>query len=616
MIIIRAENIVQMERQENMSQENMAEECFAGKSRAELVTLLERLLEREPIESLRRTVEAIKVAFYKTPKVGEEAVAEVAEEAVVETGEVAEAVEETAVVAEETAEVEQSAVRSLDLDEIRLKELIRNYRTRRDAHVAEQEQMRDLNLRTKLQILDELKELTESDETLDHTFVKFRELQERWRAAGQVPVANMKDVWERYHLYTENFYAVIKINRELRDLDLKKNFEAKTTLCEAAEALLKLENPIDAFQKLQPLHDQWRETGPVDAEHKEPIWLRFKEASSIINKNHLDHFESLKAEQSENLVRKEALCAQVEALLSSDLKSHKDWSAASDTLLKIQQEWKTIGFAPKRDNTRVYNQLRVACDAFFSAKREFYSEAKSDMEQNLERKRALCEAAEALSSSEDWKKVSDELIKLQAEWKSIGAVSRRYSDQVWKRFRAACDVFFDRKSSHFSSQDQDQAENLKQKEALLVEMLEATKSGFGGVEAIKAFQRRWSEIGFVPMKQKESLQSRYKEVVDGMFNTLRGEERERHIGAFRERVGSMKSDGNSGRVRNEREKLSNKLKQLTADINQLENNIGFFSRSKGAEAMIADVNKKIEKARREIAETKEKIKVIDLATRE
>ncbi len=611
-----------MERQENMS-----EDCFAGKSRSELVSMFERVLENEPVESLRRTVEAIKVAFYKVPRDGEaveavevEAVAqgdvasdvEVAEAAAAEVA--TEATESEAV--EVTTEATESGVKEADADEIKLKALIREYRTRRDAFMQQQEQEREVNLREKLQIIEELKVLTESEETLDHTFHKFRELQQRWRVVGQVPQPQMKDVWERYHLYTENFYAVIKINRELRDLDLKKNLEAKTELCEAAEALLKLQNPIEAFQQLQPLHDQWRETGPVEAEVKETIWLRFKEASGIINKNHLDHFESLKAAQSENLARKEALCKRVEELIASAPKSHKEWTAANDALLQIQQEWKTIGFAPKKDNTRIYNQLRVLCDKFFAAKREFYSEAKGEMEQNLERKKALCEAAEALAQSEEWKTAGDELIKLQAEWKSIGAVSRRHSDQIWKRFRAACDAFFDRKAAHFSSQDQDQSENLKLKEALLVEMTEATAKGFDGVEAIKAFQRRWSEIGFVPMKQKEALQQRYKEAVDKMFNTLRGEERERHLGAFRERVSSMKSDGGNGKMRGERERLTLKLKQLTADINQLENNIGFFARSKGAEAMIADVNKKIEKAKREIVEVKEKIKVIDLAARE
>ncbi len=588
--------------------DNTTEDCFAGKSRAELISLLETLLEKEPIESLRRTVEAIKIAFYKA---GAEQTEEVAEE-VTSTEE---AVAEETATEEESVEaaVEAESTPVVDPLERKLKELIHTYRTRRDAYIAEQEQIREFNLRTKLQILDELKELTESDETLDHTFVKFRELQERWRSVGQIPASNVRDIWERYHLYTENFYSVIKINRELRDLDLKKNLEAKTILCEAAEALLSIENPIEAFQHLQPLHDQWRETGPVDAEHKEPIWLRFKEASSTINKRHLDHFESLKAEQSNNLALKEALCEKVEAIVSSTLSSHKEWSAANEAILEVQKEWKGIGFAPKKDNTAIYNRLRTACDSFFSAKREFYSDAKSDMEQNLERKRALCVAAEAIAESEDWKTASAELIKLQAEWKEVGAVSRRHSDQVWKRFRAACDKFFDRKSAHFADKGSDQNDNLQLKEALLVEMAQAAAAGIENIDQIKALQRRWSEIGFVPIKQKESLQKRYKDVVSTMFDALRGGERARHLGAFRERV--AKGGITNGRG-GEREKLTLKLKQLNADAIQLENNIGFFSNSKGAESMIADVTKKIEKVRREIADTKDKIKMIDQAARE
>ncbi len=581
--------------------DNRAEECFAGKSQAELVALLESLLEREPVETLRRSVEAIKVAFYKSTLPQEEQQESVEQQEEQPT--------------EPEQPTEQSEEQAPNEYEARLRELINLYRTRRDAYLAEQEQLRELNLRTKLQIIEELKDLTESDETLDHTFVKFRELQERWRATGQVPVTNVRDLWERYHLHTETFYAVIKINRELRDLDQKKNLEAKVALCEAAEALLSIEHPVEAFQQLQPLHDQWRETGPVAAEHKESIWLRFKEVTSTINTRHLDHFEALKAEQVENLARKEALCQRVEQIVISLPTSHKEWTAVSDQILEIQSEWKTIGFAPKRDNTEIYNRLRAACDIFFAAKREYYTEAKSEMGQNLERKRALCEAAEALAESEDWKTASASLIDLQTQWKSVGAVSRRHSDQVWKRFRAACDKFFERKSAHFAGKGSDESENLAAKAALIIEMTEAAAKGVHSIEEIKALQRRWSDIGFVPIKQKEALQRQYKEVVNKMFESLRGGERERNMGAFRHRISTMNSEGGN-RAKGERERLAQRLKQLSADIIQLENNIGFFSRSKGAEAMIADVNRKIERARRDVEETKAKIKMIDQAARE
>ncbi|MFI3259826.1 MAG: DUF349 domain-containing protein [Rikenellaceae bacterium] len=579
--------------------DNTSSELFAGKSRAELVAQFEGLLESEPIESLRRSVEAIKMAYHKA------STTEQAEQIPAEEGIDPVDSDDPTTAPNTTAP---------DPTDEKFKELMTLYRTRRDEHIAQMDQTRELNLKTKLLIIEELKELTESDETLDHTFTKFRELQERWRATGQIPAQNVRDVWERYHLHTENFYSVIKINRELRDLDLKRNLEAKSLLCDEAEALLSVENPVEAFQHLQPLHDQWREIGPVDAEHKEPIWQRFKSASSIINKRHLDHFESLKAEQANNLVRKSELCERVEAIVASLPTTHKEWVSSSESILEIQKEWKGIGFAPKRDNVAIYSRLRSACDAFFVAKREFYSDAKSDMEQNLESKRALCEAAEAIAAREDWKEASAELIKLQGEWKSIGTVSRRQSDQIWKRFRAACDLFFERKSTHFAGKGSSQNDNLTAKEALLAEMQAAADKGVSSIDEIKALQRKWSDIGFVPIKQKDQLTQRYKSVVDSMFDSLRGGERARNMGAFKDRVNSMRGDG--GKARNERERLTMKLKQLNADIIQLENNIGFFAMSKGAESLIADVNKKIEKSRREVADVKEKIKMIDQASRE
>ncbi|MFR9619705.1 MAG: DUF349 domain-containing protein [Rikenellaceae bacterium] len=570
--------------------ENISEDRFADKSRAELVALFANLLDSEPIESLRRTVEQLKVAFYKVP-------ANVAQPS-----------------SEDVAEGVEAVESSVDTDELRLKELIKEYRVRRDAHIAQQESMREENLKAKVQIIEELKELTESDEMLEQTFTKFRDLQERWRAAGQVPVQNMKDVWERYHLYTENFYGVIKINRELRDLDLKRNLEAKVALCEAAEALLHLENVVEAFGQLQPLHDQWREIGPVEAEQKEAIWLRFKEASSIINKHHLEYFEAQKAQQQQNLERKEALCAEVEQINSSLPESHKGWSDASDRLQAIQTEWKQIGFAPKKDNAKIYERLRAACDDFFAAKRDFHAESRSEQEHNLELKRALCESAEQLSSSDEWREASAKLIELQAEWKQIGAVPRRYTESVWKRFRAACDTFFERKSAHFESQQSGQMDNLKAKEAILTKIEAAIAAGeISSVDVIKGYQREWSDVGHVPIKFKDALQSRYKELVDSMFNVIRSGERERTMGAFRSRVSQMKGDGKMG---GERERLATKVKQLTADIAQLENNVGFFALSKGAESMVADVNRKIEKLRAELTDTKSKIKMIDIAARE
>ena len=561
---------------------------FDGRSEEEMVSLFAKMLDEEPVQSLRRVVEAVKIAFYKAHR----AEVEAQRKAFVEAG-----------------GDEAEFVPAADAQELRLKDLFKEYRRRRDEFIASLDAEKEANLKIKLQIIEELKELVNSDETLNHTFTKFRELQQRWKETGLVPQQNVKDLWETYNLHVENFYNFIKINKELRDLDLKKNYEQKLALCEAAEALVLEPSIVEAFHKLQKLHDEWRETGPVANEFKETLWERFKEASSRINKQHQAFFENIKAEQTKNLELKAGLCEQTEELAQQLYTTRKEWNRASDRLLEIQKVWKTIGFAPKKDNTRIYERFRTACDRFFEAKRRFYADVKTEMEHNLQLKNELCEAAEALQMSEEWKKTTDELIALQARWKEIGAVSRRYSDQVWKRFRAACDKFFERKAAHFSDVDGQYEQNLVRKQALLDEMAAADVKE-GGFEMIKEFQRRWSEIGFVPIKRKDEIQKRYKECVDTLFSVLRGSERDRSMSRFREKVSAFKASGDR-RIRTERDRLYNRVKQLESDIALLENNIGFFAHSKGAEALIADVREKIERAKREMADTIEKVKLID-----
>ena len=552
----------------------------------ELIALFAEELATKPIQRLRPVVEAIKIAFYKRHR----ATIEAERKAFVEAG----------------GQESEFTPSENDYEE-RFKQLLSDYRTARDKYIAEQEANKEANLRTKLQIIEELKELIGSDETLNTTFQRFRELQQRWKDTGLVPQQNVKDLWETYNLYVENFYNFIKINKELRDLDLKKNYEAKLSLCEQAEELTLDSQIVEAFRKLQKLHDEWREIGPVATEYKESLWERFKEASSRINKRHQEHFENLKAEQMKNLALKEELCQKAEALATRPMVARKEWDSASEELLEIQKVWKTIGFAPKRDNNRIYERFRAACDKFFELKREFYAGQKSEMEHNLAVKQELCAAAEALSLSEEWKEATDELIALQARWKQAGPVARRHSDAIWKRFRAACDKFFERKAAHFASQDSQHEDNLKLKQALLAEMKEADIKA-GGFEAIKEFQRRWSQIGFVPIKHKDALQKEYKSIVDAMFATLRSSERDRSMSRFRERVSSMKG---GAQLRSERERLFNKVRQLEQDIALLENNIGFFSKSKNAEVLIADVREKIERTKRDMAELIEKINLID-----
>jgi hypothetical protein len=578
---------------ERAAGEESSEDRFAGKSKEELVGLFARMLEEQPVQSIRRDVEALKIAFYRLRR----AEVEAARRRFVEEG-----------------GAEEDFTPAVDGVETQLKELFREYRRRRDEFIANLEAEKERNLKIKLEIIEELKELVNSDETLNHTFTKFRELQQRWKETGIVPQQQVKDLWETYNLHVENFYNFIKINKELRDLDLKKNYEQKVALCEQAEALLLEPSIVEAFHKLQKLHDEWRETGPVANEYKEALWERFKAASSRINKQHQEHFEALKAEQVKNLGLKTELCVATEELAAQPLTTRKEWNRASDRLLEIQKTWKTIGFAPKKDNNRIYERFRTACDRFFEAKRQFYAGVKAEMEHNLQLKLELCEAAESLSGSEEWKKATDELIALQARWKQIGAVARRHSDAVWKRFRAACDKFFERKSAHFASVDGEHEENLRRKLALLDEM-EAADVKAGGYEVIRDFQRRWGEIGFVPIKQKDAVQKRYKAAVDALFSVLRGSERDRSMDRFREKVSTLKASGDR-RLRSERERLYNKVRQLEQEIALLENNIGFFAKSKNAEALVADVRAKIDRARAEMAAAIEKVKLIDRQAQE
>ncbi|MFR9669036.1 MAG: DUF349 domain-containing protein [Rikenellaceae bacterium] len=568
--------------------ESIDEDIFALKSREELLSLFDRLLQSEPIQTLRRSVESIKITFYKKYR---SHVEELKREYIAAGG------------------VEEEFTPPVDELESKLKELLKEYRTRRDKHIADSEAEKEANLQIKLQVIEELKELINSEESIGHTFNKYRELQQRWRDVGLVPHQAVKDLWERYNLHVENFYNYININKELRDLDLKRNYEAKLALCEAAESLLSEESKVEAFRRLQKLHDDWRETGPVALEYKEVLWERFKLASSHINKAHQEHFDSLKDEQLTNLKLKEELCSRVEAMLVGEGSSRKEWNKSSDELLEIQKVWKSIGFAPKKDNNKIYERFRVACDNFFEQKRKFYSSLKDDMTHNLELKTELCLAAEAIQNSEDWKATTQELLDLQAKWKEIGAVSRRHADAIWKRFRAACDAFFERKAKAFSSQEASQGDNLAAKLALLSEMEQADIAALG-FDGIKSFQRRWSEIGFVPIKNKEEIAKRYKAVVDSLFTTLRGGEREQKRARFKDRVSNMKSSGDRG-VKSERDKLYNKVKQLESEITLLENNIGFFSKSKGAESLIADVEAKINRAKQELKDTIEKVQIID-----
>ena len=563
---------------------------YADKTQDELIDLLSRMLAERPVQDLRGEVEAVKIAFYKAGRAGIEA--------------------QRAAFLAAGGEAETFTPAANDKEPL-FKELLVQYREKRNAFIHRAEEEKERAYAEKLRIIEELKELVNGNETLGQTFQTFRELQQRWKEAGIVPQEKIKDLWETYHHHVENFYNYIKINRELRDLDLRKNCEAKTALAEQAEALMLEPSVTEAFHKLQKLHDEWREVGPVAAELKEELWERFKAASTRINKRHQEYFEGIKAEQKQNLALKAELCEKVEELAENGGASHKEWTAASERVIEIQKVWKTIGFAPKKDNAKIYERFRAACDRFFEAKRAFYQEMKAEIADNLQAKLDLCVQAEALQESEDWKATTDTLIALQKRWKEIGSTSRKHSEQLWKRFRAASDRFFARKAEHFGNQDSQYAENLSRKEALLDEMRNCLQEQTDmTLDTIKEFQRRWSEIGFVPIKKKEAVQTEYRQIVDSLFDRLRGGERERHLRNFREKVSKIQ-EGGAKRLGQERERLHAKIRQIENDIQIWENNIGFFARSKNVDALVKEVQNKIARAKAQIATLNEQIRLLD-----
>ncbi len=502
----------------------------------------------------------------------------------------------------------------VSLAEENFKELYGKYRQIRMAHVQDIEKEKEENYVKKLQIIEELRALLEKAEDVNHTFPEFRELQNRWRAIDMVPQAKAKDLWDTYQHYVEKFYDYIKINNEFRDMDFKKNLEAKTSLCERAEALVDEPNVVGAFKELQKLHDEWKEIGPVAKEFRESIWERFKGVTSVINKRHQAHFEQLKEEQKKNLDAKVQLCEKAEEIAAAVPQESGDWNALSKQMENLQAQWKNVGFAAKKENQKIYDRFREACDKFYNSKREYYANFKNVMQENLKLKEQLCEKAEALMESEDWKKATDQLIQLQKQWKEIGPVARKQSDAVWKRFRAACDHFFDNKSKHFDKVDEQYSGNLALKLAL-IEEVKAYKVGDtreDDINAMREFQNRWNAIGYVPFKEKEKVQKEFNTALDMHFADIRSLEGEKKLNKFRRMVAEVKNSGKGDRgLRFEREKLLLKYRKMEQDIATLENNMGFFARTKNADSMIADVKKKISIAKEELARIEEKIRIID-----
>jgi hypothetical protein len=566
---------------------------YSGFSKNELVETLGLIIENRPPSEIREDVERIKTLFYKKLKHETE--------------------ERKAKFLEGGGKIEEYKIWVDPLD-YRVKELLDKYREKKNDYTKVQETEKYENLKRKYDIIDKIKDLVNREESINKTFHDFRTLQNDWHSIGVVPQSSLKDLWENYHHSVEVFYDYIKINKELRDLDLKKNLEAKVLLCEKAEELLLEPNPVNAFRSLQDFHNQWREIGPVPQESKNEIWERFKEATSQINKRHHEYFEKQKDDQRKNLDAKLALCEEVEAINLMEIKNFRDFDERADKIVSLQKMWRTIGFAPKKQNNKVYQRFREACDTFFEKKRTFYADNKETQLNNLQLKTELCIQAESLQESTDWKSTSDSLIKLQKEWKEIGPVPRKQSEKTWKRFRKACDQFFNRKAEFFANLDTSYEDNLKAKIAV-IEELEKFEPGTdvqAAFERLKDLQRKWTEIGFVPFNKKEEITNRYRNALNNEFDKLKIADEDKSILKYRTKLDNLKTNPKASRkVRNERDKFFTKIKQLESDIVLWENNIGFFAKSTNADTMIREVQEKIESAKKMIKTLEEKVRMID-----
>ncbi|MBR1699083.1 MAG: DUF349 domain-containing protein [Bacteroidales bacterium] len=566
------------------------EQNYGEKTLAELSELFQTLIESEDRMTRSKEAEAIKSAFYK--RLSKEK-AEAGEDEVVEEP------DENTSSEEATVPLQSGPISPFAAIETGFKALYVKYKKERAEYNRELDAQREENFAKKQAVIEELKVLVEQPGDMKDAFPKFRDIQNRWREIGPVPQQNFRDINDTYQLYVTKFYDLVDINRELRDLDFKKNLEAKTAYCEQAEALAGEEDVVEAFKELQKLHELWKDLGPVAKEFRESIWERFRAATSIVNKRYQAHFEGLKAQQVENLAAKSALCEQVEAIAEKEISSSTEWNALSKEIEDIQAKWRGIGFATRKENQKIYERFRAACDKFFERKRASFTEFKDSMNANLEKKMAIIEEAESLKDSTDWKATGDRLIELQKQWKEIGAVPRKKSEQIWKRFRAACDAFFTARDNRPAGPG-NLAGNLAAKKALIEEIKAYVPDAEKDEAARKEFAEKWNAIGFVPFKEKDAVQAAYRDAMEEKFpgfGTRGRRENGRREGGRAER-----------RPLTETDRLKEQFNQLQQEIQTYENNIGFFGLSKGAEKLKAQMQERIDAAKAKLEDLKARIR--------
>jgi hypothetical protein len=583
---------------EDLEQEDEADDIklnFEEMSREELISNLETFVNEEDITSVKSKIALIKVAFLQKTKEFKESSYQ-------------ERLNET-----EDKEEKQKIEPLVDDLETKFNELFDIYRQKRAIYTENLEKEKVDNLKKKQDILEKLKDLINSEETLKKTYDEFRELQEEWRNIGMVPKLEVNNLWQNYHFLVEKFFDKVKINKELKDLDLKKNLEQKIELCEKVEELLLEPSIIKSFRELQRLHEQWKEIGPVPDDKKDEIWERFKSTTDKINQRRRDHYKQLQEEQEANLAAKVALCEKADSLLAKEATSVKAWQERTRQFNDLFKMWKSIGPAPKKQNDEIWERFKTSIDAFYTEKKEHFSKIKDQQINNYNLKLELCLQAEALKDSDDWRKSSRELIDLQKQWKEIDPVPRKHAEKIWQRFRGACDEFFNRKSAHFSGIRIKEAENLKLKEELIASV---ENHNFGtdraeNLEVLKEYQREWTEIGFVPFKEKDRLQNAFRNAINKRLDQLNISNSEIMLSTFMSRIDNIKGTAEGNRqLQREQTFLQNKINQLREEIMLWENNIGFLADTKNANIVKSDFEKKIEKAKSELSAMEAKLKYL------
>lgn len=572
-----SENTIPEKIQEVISDvaENVAEgakfvEDLGNKTLAELSEMFVELKNAEDSMLRSKEADAIKTAFYK-------------------------------LLIKVKAENTETLVNPFEVVEQNFKSLYSEYKQLRAEFNKQQEELREENLKTKEAIIEELRTIVDSQEDMSSQFPTFRDIQNRWKETGPVPTKSYRDVNEKYQHLVERFYDMVKISRDLRDLDFKKNYEAKLAFCETAEKLAENENVVAAFNELQHLHEQWKEFGPVAKEVREDIWNRFKAATAVINKKYQAHFEDIKKSQQENLIKKQELCEAIEEIVSREIKTTAEWGEVSKEVENLQSQWRKLGFATKKENQRIYDRFRASCDAFFAKKREHYVSLKDNLNENLEKKLALIAQVEALKDSTEWKKTSDQIIAIQKQWKEIGQVPRKKSDQIWKRFRSACDEFFANRDANAPAAN-DFYGNLKAKKKLIedIKAFVPSESESENADAMRGFSERWASIGHIPMKEKDNVLAAYRGAMQEKFPLFNYSASNRASRSSRQSA-----------PRSPKDILIQKYRDLQQEVTTYENNIGFFSASKGSEAILKQMQAKIDAAKIELAQLEAQIRNIE-----